>query len=102
MGKVVKTSRIKTDEGFFAGGGHEKMYGKGHVGSAQSGYSGKESNSSDTGTRAKNAKGQYPAYAHDFTFLEGGHSNAMFGKGHATKATPGVSGKVSNGCCIYI
>jgi len=72
------------------------MYAKGHAGTAQSGYSGKESNTNNAGNeRPRNPKGQQPAYAHDYEFIKGGGSNEMFGKGHAGKKTPGISGKAS-------
>lgn len=93
MPKVMSRSE-KPD--FFAKGGSGKMYGKGRTGTASSGVSGKESNSNDAGNaRAENPKGERPAYAHDFTFQKGGGSSEMFGKGHAGKKTPGVSGKAS-------
>jgi hypothetical protein len=74
MGKVLK-SGDRPD--FFAKGGKGKMFGKGGAGKAESGQSGKESNS-PPGSSAK--------------FAEGG-SGKMFGKQSANKATPGQSGK---------
>jgi hypothetical protein len=96
MGKVIKESKKSESRSFFASGGNEKMYGKGRTGGVQPGISGKESNSpSEHNAGPSNQKGQKPEYAHDYKFLEGGGSNKMFGKGHAGKATPGVSGKAS-------
>lgn len=64
---------------FFAKGGKGKMFGKGKAGEAESGVSGKASNSPSGGGDK---------------FASGG-SGKMFGKGHAGKVTPGVSGKQS-------
>jgi hypothetical protein len=74
MGKVEKRSE---DPGFFAKGGSGKMFGKGKVGEAVAGQSGKES--------------QTPPGSGD-KFASGG-SGKMFGKGSAGKKVPGVSGK---------
>ena len=67
----------KTPSIEFPRGGDTKMFGKGGVRPAESGVSGKETNSGE-GEWAK-----------------GGSSNRMFGKGHAGKAESGQSGKTS-------
>jgi hypothetical protein len=74
MGKVEKQS---SDPGFFAKGGKGKMFGKGEAGEAESGQSGKES--------------QTPPGGGD-KFASGGKTK-MFGKQTANKMTPGQSGK---------
>ena len=76
MSKVEKSSESPE---MFAKGGTNSMFGKGTAGKAESGVSGKASNS--------------PAGGGD-KFASGG-SGKMFGKGHAGKMTPGVSGKQS-------
>lgn len=81
---------------FFAKGGTTKMYGKGHAGEAPAGISGKESQESDAGMEGpKNRKGDLAGYGKGFTFQAGGGSNEMFGKGHAGKKVPGISGKAT-------
>ena len=74
MGKVIKSS---ADPGFFAKGGSGKMFGKGEAGDAESGQSGKNS--------------QTPPGGGD-KFASGGKTK-MFGKQSANKMTPGQSGK---------
>ena len=74
MGKVDKQSESPE---FFAKGGDGKMFERDTAGKAQSGVSGKESNSPDGGGEK---------------FASGG-SGKMFGKGRAGKKVPGVSGK---------
>ena len=81
---------------FFGRGGTTKMYEKGHAGTASAGVSGKESNSNNAGnTGPENRKGELESYGKGFTFQKGGGSNEMFGKGHAGKKAPGISGKAS-------
>jgi hypothetical protein len=75
MGKVISSG---DKPGFFAKGGTGKMFGKGKVGEAASGQSGKES--------------QTPPGSSD-KFASGGKTK-MFGKQSANKMTPGQSGKV--------
>jgi hypothetical protein len=74
MGKVEKRSE---DPGFFAKGGKGKMFGKGEAGEAESGQSGKDS--------------QTPPGGGD-KFASGGKTK-MFGKQTASKAIGGQSGK---------
>lgn len=83
MAKMIKNkdAHLKSDEGFFAQGGHTKMFGKGNSFPAEDSVSGKSAN-------AKGPTGE----GH---FLDGGHTK-MFGKGHANFKVPGISGKESN------
>jgi hypothetical protein len=78
----------------FAKGGTGKMFGRGTAHSAESDVSGKSSNSGEEGNaKAKDRKGDLST-GKDYTFLEGGKGK-MFGKGHAGKKIPGVSGKAT-------
>jgi len=74
MGKVISQSE---KPGFFPKGGSGKMFGKGKVGEAVAGQSGKES--------------QTPSGSGD-KWASGGKGK-MFGKQNANKMTPGQSGK---------
>ena len=79
---------------FFAKGGNTKMFGRGTAHTALSDVSGKSDNGGEEGnSRAKDRKGEL-SVGKDFTFLDGG-SGKMFGKGHAGKKVPGISGKAS-------
>lgn len=91
MPKVEKKSE-RPD--FFAKGGSTPMFGRGTAHSAVPDVSGKPSQGGEEGnSRAKDRKGEL-SVGKDFTFLDGG-SDHMFGKGHAGKKVPGISGKAS-------
>lgn len=93
MGKVQERSEKSS---FFPKGGTTKMYGRGTAHEAVPDYSGKQKNDGEEGSEGpKNRKGELESYAKGFTFPKGGGSNEMFGKGHAGKKVPGVSGKES-------
>jgi hypothetical protein len=91
MGKVEGKSE-RPD--FFAKGGTTHMFERGTAHSAIPDVSGKASNGGEEGnSRAKDRKGDL-SVGKDFTFLDGGDGH-MFGKGHAGKKVPGISGKAS-------
>lgn len=91
MGKVEKSSE-RPD--FFAKGGTTHMFERGTAHSAVPDVSGKPSQGGEEGnSRAKDRKGELST-GKDFTFLDGGKGK-MFGKGHAGKKVPGISGKAS-------
>jgi hypothetical protein len=92
MGKVISDGE-RPD--FFAQGGKTKMFEKGTAHEALSGVSGKASNSGKSGVTADRVGPEKEAYTQGFEMAEGGGPNEMFGKGHAGKATPGISGKES-------
>lgn len=80
---------------FFAKGGSNKMFEKGTAHEAQSGVSGKASNGGASGVTADRIGGEKEAYTEGVKMAEGGGSNEMFGKGHAGKKVPDISGKAS-------
>ena len=92
MGKVM-SENAKPD--MFAKGGTGKMFGKGTAHAAESGVSGKSSNSGGSGVTADRIGPEKEAYTEGFKMADGGKSGQMFGKGHAGKKIPGVSGKES-------
>lgn len=80
---------------FFAKGGNTKMFEKGTAHDAQSGVSGKASNGGADGVVADRIGGDKEAYTEGVRMADGGGSSEMFGKGHAGKKVPGISGKAS-------
>lgn len=93
MPKVMEKSE-KPD--FFAKGGSTKMFERGTAHNAVPDVSGKPKQGGEEGNEGpKNRKGELESYGKGFTFQKGGGSNEMFGKGHAGKKVPGISGKAS-------
>lgn len=80
---------------FFAKGGSGKMFEKGTAHEAQSGVSGKSSNGGADGVVADRIGPEHEEYTSGVRMAEGGGSNEMFGKGHAGKKVPNISGKAS-------
>jgi len=80
---------------FFAKGGTQHMFGKGSTGKAAPGVSGKQS-MSGAGEDGEKANRLFEAdnYTRGVDYLHGGHGG-MFGKGHAGKKVPGISGKAT-------
>jgi hypothetical protein len=93
MGKEGKRSERPE---FFAKGGSTGMFGKGHADPARSEYSGKASQGENEGA-STNAppSGEKDAYTSKIKMAKAGGSNEMFGKGHAGKKVPGISGKAT-------
>ena len=92
MGKEM--SRSEKPE-FFAKGGTGKMFEKGTAHEALSGVSGKASNGGASGEVADRIGPEKEAYTEGVRMAEGGGSNEMFGKGHAGKKVPNISGKAT-------
>ena len=91
MSKVIKEKEARPD--FFAKGGTTGMFGKGTAHSALSGVSGKSDNGGTAGSEAADRIGTpNEGYTSGVRYIEGGDTH-MFGKGHAGKKVPGVSGK---------
>ena len=91
MSKIIKEKQERPE--FFAKGGSTKMFGKGTAHSALSGVSGKADNGGTAGSEPASRIGTpNEAYTEGVRYLEGG-SGHMFGKGHAGKKVPGISGK---------
>jgi hypothetical protein len=80
---------------FFASGGKTKMFGKGTAHEALSGVSGKSDNGGADGVVADRIGPEKEAYTEGVRMADGGGSSEMFGKGHAGKKVPGISGKES-------
>jgi hypothetical protein len=94
MGKVIKEG---DRPGFFAEGGKGKMFDRGTSHNAISDVSGKDSNGGTEGSSPAERPFEAESYTKGVRYLEGGGSNRMFSKGHASKAVSGQSGKPSNG-----
>lgn len=92
MGKVMKES---ASPDMFAKGGTGKMFEKGTAHAAQSGVSGKASNGGADGVVADRIGPEKEAYTEGVRMADGGGSSEMFGKGHAGKKVPGISGKAT-------
>jgi hypothetical protein len=80
---------------FFAKGGTTKMFEKGTAHEAQSGVSGKAANGGADGVVADRIGPEKEAYTEGVRMADGGGSSEMFGKGHAGKKVPGISGKAT-------
>jgi hypothetical protein len=80
---------------FFAKGGTTKMFEKGTAHEAQSGVSGKAANGGADGVVADRIGPEHESYTEGVRMADGGGSSEMFGKGHAGKKVPGISGKAT-------
>lgn len=92
MGKVMSES-ARPD--FFAKGGTTKMFEKGTAHDAESGVSGKSANGGADGVVADRIGPEKESYTEGVRMADGGGSSEMFGKGHAGKKVPGISGKAT-------
>lgn len=80
---------------FFAAGGKNKMFERGTAHDALDGVSGKSANGGEDGVVATRIGPEKEAYTEGVRMADGGGSNEMFGKGHAGKKVPDISGKAT-------